>query len=969
MRKNYINILFALAAVLATADAGANVVISQVYGGGNNAGATYQSDFIELFNNGTDPVPLNGWSVQYASSTGTSWTNTTVLPNVSLQPGRYFLIQESGGTTNGAPLPTADVPGGGINLSGTNGKVALVNSTTILTGACPSDATVVDLVGYGSANCPATPAGVLSNSTAAIRKTGGCTNTGNETNDFAVDTPTPRNTSSTANPCSGGGGPTDPSATTSATPSQVQAGDNITLTVNVTPGTNPTSTNLYVQANLTSIGGTDSVPFNDVGPNGDGSEKFTYDTVVAAGQMPGPRSISLTVGDEQERVIHPSILLTVIGPPITIMQIQGHGSASPVAGLIESTQNNIVTALKSNGFFMQDPLGDGDITTSDGIFVFTSSAPTVAVGDSVNVTGKVTEFDGATEMGSPLTVSINSNGNTLPVAVDLSSPAYKPATTVTGGPCNITAPTAADGYQASNFACLDGMLITISSATVTGATFGSGADGVHTGTPQGLYAVVTGTPRPFREPGAQFPGLGVNTIPVWDGDPEIFEVFYPGLPAFPPTGTALTDYVYNAGTTFTLTGVIQAFAFSDSVSPFYEIYPSTMSVIDAVTPDELVKPVAPATPDTFTVGTQNFLHFFNATADGSENNGHFTDNCNGSGSSDTCPSPAEYATRVAKWTKVICEELKSPVVLDLEEVENRSVLSDLAASISTTCATDYVPYTLPGNDVSGINNGFLVRSDVTVTSVTQFYLNSMTTNCSGGGTCLLNDRPPVLLRGSWNGYQFAVLAIYDRSLSGLGDPTKPYIGPKRAEEAAQVAHIVQAWQSGGTLTGNARQDAAGLITQGPFTVTGEPAVPLIVAGDFNAYQFTDGYVDVTGMIAGTAVQNQNQTWFTGNAADTDVTTYTPPSPTLVDTGIAANQNDRYSFQFDGYVQEIDHILLTRPGWKDFIRVSNAHGNADVSEASPVILDDSTPARSGDHDGQVIQMAIDRIFYNGFEAQP
>ena len=160
-----------------------------------------------------------------------------------------------------------------------------------------------------------------------------------------------------------------------------------------------------MQANLTSIGGADSIPFNDDGPNGDGSEKFTYDTVVSADQMPGPRSISLTVGDDQNRVIHPSISLTVVAPPITIMQIQGHGSASTYAGQTVATQNNIVTALKSNGFFMQDPNGDGDITTSDGIFVFTGSAPTVAVGDSVNVIGKISEFDGATEMAAPLTVS------------------------------------------------------------------------------------------------------------------------------------------------------------------------------------------------------------------------------------------------------------------------------------------------------------------------------------------------------------------------------------------------------------------------------------------------------------------------------------------------------------------------------------------------------------------------------------
>jgi uncharacterized protein len=961
MQKKMTNILFALVAVLAMADAGANVVISQVYGGGNNAGATYQNDFIELFNNGTVAVPLNGWSVQYTSSGGTSWTNSTNLPNVSLQPGHYFLIQEAGGTTNGTPLPTADVSTGAIAMSGTNGKVALVSNTTALSIACPTGGSVVDFVGYGSANCT-NPTDVLSNTTAAIRNGGGCSNTNNNASDFTVATPTPRNTSSPANPCDSSA-PTDPSATTSASPNQVQAGASVTLTVNVTPGTNPTSTGLYVQANLTSIGGAASVPFNDDGPNGDGSEKFSYDTTVAAGQMPGPRSISLTVGDDQNRVVHPSIALTVIGPPITIMTIQGHGSASPYANPDQtvSTLNNVVTAVKSNGFFMQDPNGDGDITTSDGIFVFTGSAPTVVVGDSVNATGKVTEFDGATELGAPLTVSINSHGNTLPPAVDLASAPYMPTTTVQSGPCQIGTPTSADGYQANNFACLDGMLITISSATVTGATFGSGADGVHTGTPQGLYAVVTGTPRPFREPGAQFPGLNAS-IPVWDGDPEIFEVYYPGLPAFPPNGHTLSEYVYNAGTTFSMTGVIQAFAFSDSVSPFYEIYPTTMSPIDEVTPDELVKPVRDSSPGTLTIGTQNFLHFFNAIANGSENNGHFTDNCAGTGASDTCPTPTEYTTRIAKWTKVVCDELKAPVVLDLEEVENRGVLSDLAASIKTTCQTNYRPYLMQGNDVSGINNGLLVRSDVVVSSVTQLYLNTMTANCSSGSACLLNDRPPVLLRGSWNGYQFAVLAIYDRSLSGLGDPTKPYIGPKRAEQAAQIAQIVQAWQSGATLTGagNARQDASGNITQGSFNIVGEANVPLIVAGDFNAYQFTDGYVDVTGMIAGTAVQSQNLYWSMP---------YTAPSPTLVDTGIAADPADRYSFQFDGYVQEIDHILLTRPGWKDFVSVSNAHGNADVSEASPVILDPSTPARSGDHDGQVITMAIDRIFADGFEAQP
>ena len=67
------------------------VVISQVYGGGGNTGATYKNDFIEIFNNGNTSVSLTGWSVQYASSTGTSWTVTNLSGIIN--PGQYYLIQ------------------------------------------------------------------------------------------------------------------------------------------------------------------------------------------------------------------------------------------------------------------------------------------------------------------------------------------------------------------------------------------------------------------------------------------------------------------------------------------------------------------------------------------------------------------------------------------------------------------------------------------------------------------------------------------------------------------------------------------------------------------------------------------------------------------------------------------------------------------------------------------------------------
>jgi len=71
----------------------AAIVISQVYGGGGNSGATYQNDFIELFNRGNTLVSLAGWSVQYASATGSTWQKTD-LTAISLAPGQYYLIKE-----------------------------------------------------------------------------------------------------------------------------------------------------------------------------------------------------------------------------------------------------------------------------------------------------------------------------------------------------------------------------------------------------------------------------------------------------------------------------------------------------------------------------------------------------------------------------------------------------------------------------------------------------------------------------------------------------------------------------------------------------------------------------------------------------------------------------------------------------------------------------------------------------------
>src|ERR1051325_10712747 len=171
------------------------VVISQIFGGGGNAGAPLRNDFIEIFNAGNVSVNLSGWSVQYASATASTWS-VTPLSSVSLLPGQYYLIQESSGGSNGVALTAPDATGA-IAMAAGSGKVALVKNSTALTGACPNDPNIIDLVGYGStANCfrGATPAQAPSNTNAILRAANGCTNTRNNVADFALGPPNPRNT-------------------------------------------------------------------------------------------------------------------------------------------------------------------------------------------------------------------------------------------------------------------------------------------------------------------------------------------------------------------------------------------------------------------------------------------------------------------------------------------------------------------------------------------------------------------------------------------------------------------------------------------------------------------------------------------------------------------------------------------------------------------------------------------------------
>ncbi|TCD10570.1 T9SS type B sorting domain-containing protein [Pedobacter frigidisoli] len=188
-----------------------HIVISEVYGGGGNSGATFKNDFIELYNPGNTAVDLTGWSVQYSSAAGTgTWAKTDLAGSIPAKS--FFLIQAAAGTGGTVNLPTPDVIGT-LALSGTTGKIILSNSNSLLTGANPSTAVVVDKVGFGptATGFETAPTPVISNTTSIERKAGATStaatlsiggseefngngyDTDNNNTNFVVTAPNPQN--------------------------------------------------------------------------------------------------------------------------------------------------------------------------------------------------------------------------------------------------------------------------------------------------------------------------------------------------------------------------------------------------------------------------------------------------------------------------------------------------------------------------------------------------------------------------------------------------------------------------------------------------------------------------------------------------------------------------------------------------------------------------------------------------------
>ena len=714
----------------------AQVVISQVYGGGGNTGAAFRNDFIELFNSGGVPADLTGWTVQYGPAAMDTWQSTPLSGAIS--PGRYYLIQQAQGAGGTVSLPVPDATGV-IAMSATAAKVALVRNAE-----APSPSTLADLVGYGNANlAEGAPTAALTNTTAALRRNGGCQDTGNNAADFQSGAPNPRNSASPPNDCA-------------APP-----------------------------------------------------------------------------------------------PPVTaaaISAIQGAAAMSPLAGQTVSV-TGIVTARRRNGFYIQTPdaEADTDPATSEGVFVFTSSAPPAeaAAGNRVTVAGTVTEFRPAADTASPTlteltspAVTLLSTGNALPAPVTLTAGTY-------------------------DWERYEGMRVHVARLTAVSPT---GADAA-------FFGILSG-PRPFREPGIPLPDPlpagAPSGIPRFDGNPERLRVDSDEQPGAAPL-------VVTSGALVTgITGPLDYSFRTYTILPDPGVPPAVSNLAPA-------SPAPPPASGEFTVASFNMQRFLG----------------------DSTPA---FQTRLSKASLAIRNVLRAPDILGVQEVDTLATLQTLASRL----AADGVPYRAyleEGNDPGGIDVGFLVKPSITVLGVTQ-----------EGKQEAFNDRPPLVLRATI-GPAAVPLTVIVNHLRSLIDIEDVRVQAKRRDQAEFLARLIQARQAAG------------------------PGENIVSIGDYNAFQFNDGYVDLIGTITGAPAP-------AGRVLLPSPSLVTPALVNLADI-LPPSQN--YSYVFDGSTQTLDHVLVNRNLLGRLSRFVYTRSNADFPEAWR--SDPNRPERLSDHDMPVAYFTL------------
>ncbi|MDQ4123394.1 MAG: hypothetical protein M3209_18315 [Acidobacteriota bacterium] len=603
-----------------------------------------------------------------------------------------------------------------------------------------------------------------------------------------------------------------------------------------------------------------------------------------------------------------SFSLQAFAKPRPISEIQGEKQTSPLEGKEVEVQG-IVTARVRNGFYIQTPDGQDDKNprTSEAILIFTGREPSsdATIGNLVEVSGTVVEFRPKSE---PVTLPITEI--TIPRGTDgikvISKNIELPK------PVVLTAVDLDPRGKLDDLERYEGMRIKITSLTVTAPTGGRGDEKTGTSQSDGtFFGVLTGTPRPFREPGFEpFEAISMKppkTILIFDGNPESLRV-----DSDAQLGASAIDVAAGA-TIKNLIGVL------DYQYRAWTLFPDANSS-PVVSGNVAATAVRAPQAGEFTVAAANLERFFDDTDEPSTDEPILTKEA--------------FQNRLKKTSIFVRDYLKTPDVLSLIEIENFSTLKRLAEKINSDAGDAKVKYEAfieEGNDIGGIDSGFLVNTArVSVLKTEQFYKTDEYKRPSDDKKVPIFDRPPFLVQGNFKdgdkNLTFTVVVNHLKSLRGYFDAN----GDTRAKKKVQADLLAQWIQK--------RQTAV-------------PNEPLILVGDFNAFQFNDGVVDVIGTLIGKPAPKEQLLLASDDVVNPDLTNLVNLIP----------REQRYSYIFAGNAQVLDHFLVNEAGRKRAARFGFARVNADFPE---IYRNDFNRAeRISDHDAAVGYFSISEVTAN------
>lgn len=793
------------------------LVISQIYGGGGNASAPYRNDYIELFNASNTIVSLSGYSVQYASATGIGnfASNAVVtLPNINLQPGQYFLVQQASGGTVGNILPTADATGT-TNMSGTAGKVVLVNTASGLAcngGSTPCTAAdlakIVDLVGFGNANFFEGAVAIAPSNTLSIfRSSNGCVDTNNNASDFVTGAPAPRNTATALAACGGGGTVVNQPIVTSCPALTVDVGNAGVGTLTASDADSVVNNFSLLSSPVAGI--TLSNFVSAVSATQSASLKINVANNVVAGSYP------ITVGFTNDQAQSASCIFNVAVQAVAaithIYDIQGAASASPIVGNSVTTQG-VVTAVFAglSGFYMQDEVGDGNPLTSDGIFVFGTTTG-VAVGDKVRLKANVAEFNTVTELTSPSSITVLSSNNPL-----LST--------------DITLPETTDGDLES----YEGMLVRITTPMTVSQNYF-----------QGRYGQVTlSADGRLKKPSNLFAVTSADAAQLADKNARSRITLDDGSSAQNPNPIPFIgqDNTLRAGDVAqSITGVVDfGLITASSTGPRdYKINPTITPVFSRENP----RTTAPdAVGGNVKVASFNVLNFFSTFTNGNTASGQTGQGCSvgTSVSASNCRGADNLAEFVRQRDKIVnAIAAINPDAAGLMEMQNNGAVAIQTLVDALNAKVGANTYTRVQDPTSGTGTDAI--------KVAMIYKPAKLTPAGGAisDTDSINNRPPLAQTFSLaNGEKFSVIVNHMKSKS-CSDAAGADADQNDGQGCYNARRILQATRLADVFI--------------PQVIANAGDSDVLVIGDLNAY----GHEDPIELLGSKGLNNQIER-FLGN---------------------------------------------------------------------------------------------------------